>query len=101
MRIRVRRSGGFTAVPRTFELDVDSLDPTEASEIHELAGSIRASDQAAGRSDAAARDDFEYLITISDAGGDTTLPRVRAGAVSPEVRRLIDHVIERSRGETP
>ena len=59
MKITVRRTGGFAALARTFEVDTAALPPARAAAIERLARALRPRQPSA--------DAFAYEVTIDGA----------------------------------
>lgn len=92
MKLRYKRSGGFANITTTVELDSTKLPKRKASEIHSLVEKARVFDQPARTSrQAAAADDLEHLLEITDGARSHTVHRCDSQC-GPELMRLFDQL---------
>lgn len=92
MRILLKRSGGFTAIPSSLVLDTDQLDPAEKNNIEQMVESAHFSSLPEKiPSDSPGADRFSYVITIEEAGGRHTV-EVAEASMPESLRTLIQHV---------
>jgi hypothetical protein len=103
MRIIFERSGGFTGLTRTVELDTASLPSDEAHNMRklvqtagffELPAQVRTTGQSA--------DDFQYAVTVEAEGKQHTV-RTTGTAVPDALRPLIEHLtrVAKEKRRTP
>ncbi|WP_410585981.1 protealysin inhibitor emfourin [Amycolatopsis sp. lyj-23] len=85
MKVRVTRSGGFTGVPRTTEVDVADLPAARAAEVREALAAIDFTAQAAP---SPVPDGFRYRIEVWRDGGHEELAAADPSVPAP-VRRLL------------
>lgn len=95
MRIEVRRSGGFANIGSTVSLDSNDLAESEVRRLKELLDAARIDDLAA-RSPIRGRgaDRFQYDLIVTREGGLRHVT-VAEDALSPELREVIDRVLDR------
>jgi len=85
-RVKVRRTGGFAAIPAESEVELTGDDDT-VSELRDLVGRV---DLAQVASSGAAPDRFVYEVDID---GDTT--SITEPDLTPELRRIVQIVLDR------
>jgi hypothetical protein len=94
IRIELERSGGFAGISRRASADTSKLPPDEAAEIAELVRRIDFDALAAtATGPPRAPDRFQYDLDIRQ-GAEHHRLTVGERAVTPELRALIDHVLQ-------
>ncbi|HWQ31598.1 MAG TPA: protealysin inhibitor emfourin [Blastocatellia bacterium] len=89
MQIHFERTGGFAGITLKTDVDSEKLPAREARTLNRLIEEARLLDQPARASGAGDQpDQFQYEITVSDAGRTRTIQTSDA-AVSDEMRELI------------
>ncbi len=98
MHVDLVRSGGFANVRLRRSLDTDDLSPQDAQELEELVARVDL-DDLERRSPIRGRgaDRFQYDLTVM-AGERERRISVGEGALPPELRALIDRVLEHEPG---
>jgi len=95
MRIQFERSGGFAGITRKASVDTSRLPPAEKAQLEALANAVdfaRIPPPKPGPS----ADRFQYRLTISD-GGQRKTASFADGQVTPEMRPLLDRLLELAR----
>jgi hypothetical protein len=94
IRIELERSGGFAGISRRASVDTSKLPPEEAARIAEL---VRRVDfgalSAVATGPPRAPDRFQYDLDIRQGGQHHRLT-FGERAVTPELRPLLDHLLE-------
>lgn len=91
IRIRVTSRGGFTGLPRTRELDVDSLPDAQKARVRGLVDRAVWSAPETQRSAHPRPQDFEYTLNVTDGDRQKTIT-LHLSAASPDLRELVELV---------
>jgi len=90
VRVEVTRSGGFAGVARHAAVDSATLEPPAAAALVRL---VDAADlDAPHAAPAKGADRFQYDISVT-AGGRTRSATVAEGAMTPQLKALVQHVL--------
>ncbi len=91
MRIQFERTGGFTGIPVSTTVDVDSLSPDEEAEVRKLVGEAGFFDLPAevGAPSSRGADQFQYSVTIEE-GDRRHIVRTGDGSAPKALRPLLD-----------
>jgi hypothetical protein len=90
VRVEVTRSGGFAGVVRHAALDGARLEPEAAAALARL---VDAADLDAPHAPAKGADRFQYDIAVTGADGRKRQATVGEGAMSPQLKALVQHVL--------
>ena len=93
MRIRFERSGGFANISLKAEIDSAELPPERAKELSRLVAKARPFDQPAQPATTSMPDQFQYEMTIEDAGHSQTI-KISDDGASDELKLLFDFLSE-------
>ena len=93
MKIHFERSGGFTGIPVVAEIESQALAAEEAQHLQELVRTADFFDLPAQppASPAPGADQFQYKITVEDAGQCHTVETTDSAATS-DLRPLLNHL---------
>ena len=93
MKIRFERSGGFTGIPVTAEINSQSLAEDEVQQLQELIQTARFFDLPVHPTEPASggADQFQYQISIEDGGQSHTI-ETTDGAATDDLRPLLRHL---------
>jgi hypothetical protein len=90
VRVEVTRSGGFAGVVRHAAVDSAQLEPQAAEALGRL---VAAADLEVPHAPAKGADRFQYDIAVTGADGHTRKATVGEGAMSPQLKALVQHVL--------
>ncbi len=94
MRISFERTGGFANIPLRAEIDSAQLSHERAQELEKLIERARPFDQhVQSQSSSPVSDDFQYEVTVEDAG-HTEKIRTTDAAASDNLKLLFDFLGE-------
>jgi hypothetical protein len=95
MKVLLERSGGFTGVRRTVEVDTTALGPERAAELAGLVerSGVRSAEPAAAPPCPGRPDRFSYRLTLEEEAGARTLT-LGEDALTPELAQLIEWLQE-------
>ena len=93
MKIQFERSGGFTGIPVFAEIESQTLDDEEAQHLQELLDTAHFFDLPAQppTSPPPGADQFQYKITVEDAGQRHTVQTTDSSATA-DLRPLLQHL---------
>lgn len=96
MRVDLVRSGGVAGVLLRASLDTETLPAPEAAQVERLVRGADLPALVADRCPAGGPDRFQYDLTVHAAGERHQL-RVADGRVPPQLRPLLDHLVQVAR----
>jgi hypothetical protein len=98
LQVELERSGGFAGVTLHASVDTATLPPAEADTVRRLVDQADL-DALARRPPTPSRapDRFQYDLTVTRGGRRQHLS-LGETAVTPELRPLLDHLLQRARG---
>jgi hypothetical protein len=95
MRIQFERSGGFAGITRKASVDTSRLPPAEKAQLESLVNAADF-DRIPPPKPGPSADRFQYRLTISD-GGRRKTASFADGQVTPQMRPLLDRLLELAR----
>jgi hypothetical protein len=93
VRVEVTRSGGFAGIVRHAAVDSAELEPQAAEALARLVEAVDLDAPHAGQPSGADR--FQYDIAVTGADGRKRAATVREGALTPQLKALVQHVLDR------
>jgi hypothetical protein len=96
MKISFQRTGGFTGIPVTLNVDIDSLPEPDASTLRQMVKNADFFDLTESHLEKQIPDGFQYAITVEDKGQHRTIEATDV-TLPEKLRPLVNDLSLRAR----